>query len=210
MSRFKYLTGQKFGRLTVIRTFSENRRAKCECICECGKTFITRTDALRNGRTLSCGCLHKEISQNQKPRLKHGKRQTRLYNTWTCIKQRCLNSKCKSYIYYGGRGITICEEWKKDFMSFYNWAMSNGYNDTLSIDRINVNGNYEPSNCRWTDKKTQLLNTTQNHKIKYRGQIKTISEWAEKFNLNYKTLHTRLNRGWSISKALNTPLKGEN
>ena len=122
----------------------------------CGNEFRTQTSLVKNGNTMSCGCYQKRrVSETQKT---HGLGYTRLYNTWTNIKTRILNSKNKEYNDYGGRGITICEEWKNDFMSFYNWAMLNGYSDELSIDRIDNDGNYEPSNCRWTTRTIQSRN----------------------------------------------------
>ena len=127
----------------------------------CGTEFRTQINSVKNGNTKSCGCYTK----------KHGMSNTRLYNILKTIKDRVLNPKNKAYSYYGRRGITICDEWKNDFMSFYNWAMSNGYSDELSIDRINNDGNYEPSNCRWTTKTIQSRNTRiqKNNTSGYKG-----------------------------------------
>lgn len=204
MGTLKDLTGQKFGYLTVVKTFRKNKRTYCECICKCGNKIVTRKDALVNSRTISCGCLHKEKSRiiARKIFTTHGLRHSRLYGIWCGIKKRCLNTNCKSYKDYGGRGITICDEWKKDFKTFYDWSMANGYQEILSIDRIDVNGNYEPSNCRWSDKKTQNRNTTQNKNITYNGETHCLSEWAEILNIPPKTLFTRLRRGWTIDNVL--------
>ena len=127
----------------------------------CGTEFRTQINSVKNGNTKSCGCYTK----------KHGMSNTRLYNILKTIKDRVLNPKNKAYSYYGRRGITICDEWKNDFMSFYNWAMSNGYSEELSIDRINNDGNYEPSNCRWTTKTIQSRNTRiqKNNTSGYKG-----------------------------------------
>lgn len=160
---FKDYTGEVFGRLTVIETFRPDKYTKCVCKCECGNIkTINATDLVR-GRTKSCGCLQKESAI--KTHTKHGLRHTRIYKTWEDIKKRCLNSKTRSYKNYGGRGITVCDEWLT-FKPFYDWAMANGYNDTLTIDRINVDGNYEPNNCKWATMKEQQNNKRTNRKYK--------------------------------------------
>lgn len=135
------------------------------------------------GRVKSCGCL---INHN----LKHGMYKTKLYNVWYGIKRRCLHKNDPHYENYGARGISVCDEWKDDFLAFYNWAIENGYdeNKKLSIDRINVNGNYEPNNCRWVTMKTQQNNRRNNHRITYKGETKTLQQWAEHFNFNSRTL----------------------
>lgn len=120
------------------------------------------------------------------------------------MKKRCYNLKYKRYNDYGGRGIKICNEWLNDFKVFYDWAMQNGYKDNLTIDRIDVNGNYEPSNCRWANIKTQANNKRNNRIIEYKGEFHTMSEWANIYNINYKLLHSRLKKGWNIEKALFT------
>ena len=110
------------------------------------------------------------------------------------MKNRCFNSKYHLFKNYGGRGITICKEWKNDFVKFYNWSMANGYKDDLTIDRINVNGNYEPSNCRWATKLQQQRNTTRLRKITYKNETHCISEWADILGLEYNTLYYRFRR----------------
>ena len=157
-SRIKDLTGQKFGRLTVIKHIKHKFWL---CKCECGNEIKVISDNFKAGRTKSCGCYRKENSEMLL--YKHGKKHSRLYNVWCGIKRRCFNINCQEYKYYGLRGITICEEWKNDFEQFYNWAMLNGYNEyakfgECTIDRIDVNGNYEPRNCRWITLKEQSKN----------------------------------------------------
>ena len=137
----------------------------------------------------------------------HGMTGTRLHNEWRSIKRRCYTVSHIEYTRYGGRGITVCEEWLHDFQAFYDWAMANGYRDDLTIDRIDVNGNYEPSNCRWVTQKEQQNNRSNNHRITYNGETLTAMQFAEKYKMNYSTLITRLSRGWSIEKIMSKHLK---
>ena len=121
---------------------------------------------------------------------------------WKNMKKRCYNSNCDRYKSYGGRGITVCAEWINDFMRFYEWAMKNGYEENLSIDRIDVNGNYEPTNCRFLPMREQYLNRTDNHYIAYAGKKQTLKQWSTELGIPYDTLRHRINNyGWSIEKA---------
>ena len=204
MGSFIDLTGKRFGRLTVIkRTESTNHNIKWLCKCDCGNEKSVFGIDLTQGKTASCGCIRKEmvIQKNTK----HGYAHTRLHNEWTGIKQRCFNVKNQAYKNYGGRGITMCDEWKDNFFVFYEWAMNNGYQDDLTIDRIDNNGNYEPSNCRWTDRITQANNTRVNRRIEYKGETRTLKEWARIKNIGYGKLQARFIRGWTTEKALETP-----
>lgn len=193
------LTGQKFNNLLVIETFRKNQKTYCKCICDCGKETIVEKPNLKNGTTKSCGCLSRINSAN---RLRtHGLTKSRLYRIWDGIKTRCYRTNAKGYKNYGRRGIYMCDEWKNDFQTFYDWAMNNGYNDKLTIDRIDNNGDYEPSNCRWADKKTQQNNTRWNHQITYNGTTHSISEWATILGVNYQMLYSRIKRGKEICHA---------
>lgn len=137
----------------------------------------------------------------------HGKRNTRLYSIYAHIKERCYNANNKSYHYYGAKGIIICDEWLHDFQAFYDWAMANGYADNLTIDRIDVNGNYEPSNCRWVTMKEQSNNKSCNISIAFNGKTQTLKQWADELGINYTRLYQRIYvRGWSVEKAFD--LKG--
>lgn len=127
----------------------------------------------------------------------------RLYSIWHNMKSRCYYKNAEKYKYYGGKGISVCDEWKNSFEAFYNWALQNGYSEKLTLDRINVNGNYEPNNCRWVDAKTQNNNTSKNHYIEYNGMIKTASEWADIYGVYRQLFNQRIRRGWSFERAAN-------
>lgn len=144
---------------------------------------------------------------DKNPNFKHGLKNTRLFSIWTNMKSRCYNKKSTNYNRYGGRGIKVCDEWRNDFKSFYDWAMSNGYEEHLTIDRIDNDGNYEPSNCRWATVKEQSLNTIKNRLVTIRGETKPLSLWCEYYSINYKTVRDRLKRGWNYEDALQSPVQ---
>lgn len=176
-----------------------------EIRCKCGESFIAQPSDSQ-GRCTKCGYI-----ANSANRTKHGeaynkqkKTTSRLYNIWLGIRARCNNKNNHKYSDYGGRGISICKEWDS-YEAFKNWAVSNGYADNLSIDRVDVNGNYEPSNCRWITQKEQMRNTRNNHLLTYNGETMTMVEWAERCGIKYHTLKQRINKyGWTIERALTT------
>lgn len=193
------LTGKRFGRLTVIKLMPKNKRKTYyECLCDCGNTKIVRSDSLTSGSVQSCGCLKKEQDRvNLIKNHSHKMSGTRIYSEWLGIKARCYNKNNERYCNYGGRGITVCDEWINDFQSFYDWSLNNGYADNLTIDRIDNNGNYEPLNCRWTDTYTQNRNRRSNVIVTYKGQRMCLKDAAEVSGIPYGTLSTRYHRGWS-------------
>jgi hypothetical protein len=210
MNRRIDIEGQRFGRLVVKRFHSTiNGVTRWECECDCGNSSIVYSNNLRRGITKSCGCIHKEKSKETAT--KHGLSETSIYRAHYAIKQRCLDENNYCFKNYGGRGITICEEWLDDdngLINFYNWALSNGYSEGLTIDRIDNNGNYEPSNCRWATMKQQQNNKRNNHIIDFNGEHKTITEWARELGMNKRTLRTRICEcGWDAEKALNTKIR---
>ena len=202
MGKIKDMSGQKFGRLTVLKYLYSDKRHKAiwQCKCECGKIHNVRGDMLRNGRIQSCGCLQDD--RRKEVLTKHNKSHTRLYKVYHAMKTRCTQKNNREYKNYGARGIVVCQEWLDDFMNFYNWAMDNGYRDGLSIDRIDVNGNYEPSNCRWTDQKTQNNNKRNNIYLNYNGKTQTLMQWVDELNLTYSCVQHRYERGWSTKEIL--------
>ena len=207
-SKIKDLTGQKFGRLTVIGLKdTDTRKTFWVCQCDCGSVKEVRSDILLSGRVKSCGCLKSEQdktnlhSRNHKmaDELGFKRSQTRIYRIWQLMRNRCENKHDARYDRYGGRGIVVCEEWKNDFVNFYNWSMENGYSEDLTIDRIDNDGNYCPKNCRWATQEQQARNRSSNIKITIGNATKTLTEWCEIFELNYTAVRDRYRRNGFIS-----------
>ena len=200
------IIGMKFGMLTVISySHSKNRKSYWMCQCDCGTKKVLRLDTFKNNttsKTVSCGCYNRVKCSSATHRLSH----TKLYHTWASMKDRCLNKNNPHYDRYGGRGITINNEWY-DYENFYNWAISNGYEEGLSIDRIDNNGNYEPSNCKWTTQSVQNRNTSRNRMYTINGESLCITDIANKYNINRNTLNYRLNKGVPIEDAIKPPIK---
>ena len=203
MSRFIDLTGQKFNKLKVEKRL-ENAIGGVPiwlCKCDCGNYTKVRGSNLKNGSVKSCGCL-KKISHNKI----HGMKNTRIYSIWSAMKRRCYNKNVASYNAYGGRGISVCDEWKDSFVNFYEWAINNGYSDELSIDRINNDGNYSPENCRWVTFEQQCNNRRNNILFEYNGEKHNLMQWCKILNLDYKFIHNRIYRmKWDFEKAITTP-----
>lgn len=203
----KDITGQRFGRLTAIEPIGKTKAGNIiwRCKCDCGNEKNVSTKFL--GRdTLSCGCLGRE--RRQAKLQTHGMSRTRLYNVHRTMVGRCTNPNAHEYENYGGRGIKVCNEWR-DFEAFAKWALENGYAEKergkCTLDRINPNGDYEPSNCRWVTMKTQERNKRNNHLITFRGETHCMSEWAEIAGLKYVTFTHRVKAGWSMERIMSTP-----
>lgn len=194
------ISGKRFGRLVALKLSEKRsgRKTYWECRCDCGNIKTVRTDSLKSGLIKSCGCLKKEQDKinlpNGQGRVKHGLSRERLYHIWLGMLSRCENDSNSRYQSYGGRGIKVCDTWH-DVEKFRDWAINNGYKETLSIDRIDVNGNYEPSNCRWATIKEQANNKRDNIFIEFEGKKQTLKEWSEELNIPYGTLSTRVSLG---------------
>lgn len=201
-NRIYDLTGQRFGRWTVLtREGSDKQKAATWlCRCDCGKEQIVRGYALRYGHTKSCGCLPSE--QVAKRNWKHGGSRTKLYRVWDGMKKRCINLNEPAYKNYGGRGISVCDEWVRSFESFRDWGLSHGYRDGLSIDRVNNDGDYCPENCRWADAKTQGNNRRSNRLLEFSDETHTISEWSDLTGIPQDVITYRIKAGWPVEKAL--------
>ena len=203
------LTGQRFGRLLVIRRDESRKKAAYWlCKCDCGNEKVVQGCHLRSGATVSCGCFHDESAR--KCKTKHGMSYSRLYRTWESMRDRCSRENQKGYVNYGGRGISVCPEWRDSFEAFYEWAMATGYRDDLTLDRIEVNGNYEPSNCRWIKNKDQQNNRRNNRFLTFNGKTQTIAQWAEEIGVEWWVIYDRLKNGWSIERTLTEPLHVKN
>lgn len=208
MPRFKDLSGQKFGRLTPVKHMGSGIWL---CRCDCGNEKTASSYALTHGSIKSCGCFRREFSRQKATT--HGGTGTRLYAVWNNMISRCTNPKNVSYKYYGARGITVCDEWL-DFGRFRDWAVSSGYDETAkrgecTIDRIDHEKGYEPSNCRWADSRIQANNTRSNVILEYEGEHYTLSELARVAGLEVTTFWARIESGWSVKDAVKIPLHGE-
>lgn len=214
MSRFVDLTGQKFGRLTVVRRLSNNKYnfAMWQCKCNCGNIKNVSTNSLKSGNTQSCGCLQKEKVKEIGYNNNKNKIPIKIRNTLYRMRTRCYNPKSSQYKYYGARGISICEQWmdkENGMLFFYKWAIQNGYKEGLTIDRIDVNGNYEPNNCRWATIQQQANNKRNTRYLIYNNEKHTIFEWAKITNIPLKTIRNRVNKGNDIHKIFNKHIGNE-
>ena len=192
--------GQKFNMLTVLRRMpKDDNVTRWECMCDCGNiTIVTDTHLTRKKHCVkSCGCLRREF---------HNKSNTRIYRIYSGMKHRCNCESSPVYKDYGGRGISMCEEWNNSFVKFYDWAMQNGYSDDLFIDRIDNDGDYSPDNCRWTNMHEQSVNRRNTRHVTFNGETKPLIDWCREFGINYGTAYLRLYKhGWPVEKVFTPP-----
>ena len=197
----KNIIGNKYNKLTILELERKEKknnhwRYYYKCQCECGNIKTIERDAIVFGGSKSCGCAFKGMNA------KHNLCNSRIYKIYIDMKKRCYNEKNHNYKNYGGRGIKICNEWLNDFMSFYNWSLKNGYQNNLSIDRINVNGDYKPTNCRWATKEIQCNNKRNNVFYEYNEEKLTGTQISRKYGINYNTLRYRIRSGKTVKEAI--------
>ena len=195
-SKVHDLTGQKFGLLTVIGLAeTDTRKTYWVCKCDCGNMKTVRSDSLLCGAIKSCGCIKRRQDEvNLTKNHRHRMSGTRIYQEWQGMKGRCYNKGNARYANWGGRGIEVCEQWRNSFENFYAWAMANGYQDDLTIDRIDNNGDYCPENCRWVSQKEQSRNRRSNINITIGNSTRTLIEWCEIFQVDYADVNARYHR----------------
>lgn len=201
INKYKYLIGEKINNWTVINITGEKNNngqytATCKCNCESETVKEVLVYALINKTAISCGCV------GNCAKLKHGDTKERLYKIWCDMRKRCRADKGRNFEHYKGKGIKVCEEWDKSYEAFKEWSLKNGYNNKLTIDRIDVTKGYEPDNCRWATWTTQQNNKNNNKYYKVNGENKTISELSREYNMTYEIIRGRLRRGWNIEEAL--------
>lgn len=203
MSKTIDISGKRFGRLVVIEKSHGGKNSCWKCVCDCGKYTVVGLPDLKDG-TKSCGCLKREKDIAGGPNKKHGFCRFAEYRIWSSMIRRCTNPKSKRYHRYGGRGIRVCDRWLKSFKSFVD-DMDQRPSAKYSIDRIDNDGNYEPSNCRWATQKEQQRNRSDNHFVTAFGETKTLAEWSERSGISRGTIWNRIYKsGWNVERSLST------
>ena len=207
--RWVDLTGRRFNKLIVVeKAYKNGYFVYWRCKCDCGNETIVYSGNLTGGVTRSCGCYNKE--RIKEANVTHGDSDTRLYSIYLGMKNRCYNKNEPAYNRYGGRGIKVCDEWREKgtgFVSFKQWALKNGYSDKLTIDRIDVNGNYEPSNCRWADIYTQANNKRSNRYFIYNGVKKSMAEWSKDLGISYSVIQYGLSKHKPLKEVFGIDIK---
>lgn len=197
--RVKVEQGKTYNHLKAI-AFShmdENQNQIWLCECDCGNKYYVKASSLVSGHTKSCGC-----RQHYHTNYKHGLSDSRLFNIYYKMIERCYKPSVSTYKNYGAKEIMVCDEWRNDFIAFAVWSLQNGYSDDLSIDRIDNNKGYSPDNCRWVSMKEQQNNRTNNRWLSYNGETHTMSQWADITGISEATIYARLKLGWNIEKTL--------
>ena len=201
---FKDISGVRFGRLVAEKPVAQKRYQYIWlCKCDCGKIVEVLGGRLNCGKTTSCGCLKMELDRTRT--VTHGKSKSRTYHIWNGIKNRCYNPSVKAYPDYGGRGITMCDRWKDSFQNFLDDMGESP--EGLSIDRINNDGCYEPSNCRWTTMLVQVRNSRKAHKVTAFGKTLCLSEWEEQTGVDQGLISRRIKKGWTPENAISIPME---
>ena len=216
VGKVKDITGTRINGWTVLEEHGRNKSggAMFLCRCQCGNERVVDGRSVRNGSSKSCGCTRAErITDSLKLRfLEQGGKKERLYGVWNGMKDRCYNPNSRAYYRYGGRGITVCDEWKNSYKAFRKWALDNGYDSTAkrgvcTLERIDNDDGYSPLNCTWASSRAQCNNRSNNHIISYKGVEHTISEWSRITGIRKDTLRRRLvTYGWATERALQTPV----
>lgn len=201
------LVGKRFGRLVVLRRTENNYKGThWLCRCDCGNVVEVYGSSLNRGMTKSCGCLTKDLlTERNKSSQKHGLSRSRIYRIYFGMINRCYYPKTNRYQLYGGRGIKVCDEWLNSFEAFRDWSFANGYAPELSLDRINSDGNYSPSNCRWVTHKEQVLNRKCMKFYSYNGKTLCLKDWARDTGISYSALYQRIRKGMTFEEAIQKP-----
>lgn len=201
----KYI-GQKYGRLTVEETARVPGKTSIywKCRCDCGNVVVVLPYKLIKGTTKSCGCYKRDnrTAMNKTDKVKHGGRNERLYGIWRGMKQRCYCTTCKDYPRWGGRGISVCPEWKDNYSVFREWAHNNGYAENLTIDRTDPDGNYCPDNCRWITNEDQQRNRKDAIEIEWDGEKMKLSDWCIRYGVKYVTANKAYHNGWDLHRYI--------
>lgn len=213
MPRFRDITGEIFGALIALEPTDKSNKAGnkiWKCLCSpalggCGSFHFVNTSALRNGSTISCGCIGREI---QRKRLTtHGDYGSNLYRRYRSMVQRCCDSNSKDFKHYGGRGIKVCDEWRKSYAAFKSWAVTSGYDKKLQLDRYpDKDGNYSPENCRWVSAVVNNRNKRNNKLITIEGEERTLTEWLEIYDISDGAYRKRIKKGMTEVEALTKPV----
>lgn len=225
MGQFIDLTGQRFGRWTVVDraedhfTKSGIRVTMWNCVCNCGTQKSVFANSLRKNQSTSCGCYEKELkskrlAERNRKNAKHGHSKERLHAIWNGMISRCYNPNNCCFSMYGERGISVCDAWKNDYMEFKNWAIANGYDEhaeygDCTLDRVDNSKGYSPDNCRWATAEQQANNRRSNVVVSAFGKTQNLKAWADETGIKYGTLRDRIvRRKWNVERALSEPIKG--